>query len=221
MNTKQQRHLRRITVGLAIAITLLGSGCLGVLQQITLNDDGQYAVDVKFTMSKAMLAAMDSMGGESEDPDEIFDLEDGPIDTENMVGLSNVVAAPLDNEIDVGIRISGIVDDSYDAVSPEETPFVPFNMNDSVVIALPSLAEGEEAPSDPQADAMAGMFFASTKYQLVLDKDIYASVSSAKVMIGDTESPASVTELPGSWLVEFPFATWMQATKGCLVVVEL
>jgi hypothetical protein len=221
MNTKQRQLLRGMTIGSAIAIALLGSGCLGVLQTISLNDDGRYAVDVKFTMSKSMLTAMDSMGGEPADTDEIFDLEDGPIDTENMKGLTSVVVEQLDNEIDVGIRISGILDDNYD-IGPEDAPFVPFyGEGDSIVIGLPSLDEGNGEPSDPQSDAMAAMFFASTKYQLVLDKYIYADVSSAREMVGETAHPASVTELPGSWLVEFPFATWMQASEGCLVVVEL
>ncbi len=220
MKINQRRLLRGIIIGSAIAITLLGSGCLGVLQQITLDNDGRYVVDVKFTMSKSMLSAMDEMGGGSEDPDDIFNLEDGPIDPENMTGLTNILVEKVDNEIDVGIRISGIADDSYGNIGPEDAPFVPFTTGNSVRIGLPSLAEGDESPSDPQAEAMASMFFASTKYQLVLDKKIYTSVSSARVMVGDTGFPASVTDLPGSWLVEFPFATWMQATKGCTVLVE-
>ncbi len=68
---------------------------------------------------------------------------------------------------------------------------------------------------------MGAMFFASTKYQLIVDKYIYSNVSSAKVMVGEVEYPASVTELPGSWLIEFPFSTWITAIDGCLVVIEL
>ncbi len=81
------------------------------------------------------------------------------------------------------------------------------------------MGEDDEA-SDPQADEMAAMFFVSTKYQLILDKSLYPKLYSAKVMVGEVEFPASVSEQAGGWLVEFPFVTWMQATNGCLVVLE-
>ncbi len=221
MNTKLQRQIRRIMIGLAIGITLVSSGCLGALQRITLNDQGRYAIDVRLSMSKAMITAMDSMGGETTDPDELFDLEDGPVNPEAIPGLTNVVVNQLDNDIDVGIQFSGVLGSVPDGIDPIDAPFIPFDVGNTVVIGLPPLEEGKDEPSDPQADQMAAMFFASTKYQLVLDKYLYDKVSSAKVMVGDTEHPASVSELPGSWLVEFPIVTWMQATEGCLLVVEL
>jgi hypothetical protein len=74
---------------------------------------------------------------------------------------------------------------------------------------------------DPQSEQFAGMFFASTKYQLSLDKTLYPNVQSAKVTVKSGEYPASVTELAGSWLVEFPFSTWMQASEGCRIVISL
>lgn len=205
--------------GLLIVITLTGSGCLGVLQEISVNPNGKIETQVRFSMSKSMLTALDGMGGEPTETDEIFDLDDGPINPEEIPGLTNVVVEQLDNDVDVGIRFSGTLSKLPAGVGPEDAPFIPFDEGNTIIIGLPPMNEEEEA-SDPQADEMAAMFFASTKYQLILDKALYPEVYSAKVMVGDVKFPASVTELAGSWLVEFPFLTWMQAPKGCLLVVE-
>ncbi len=220
MNTKQNR-LRRGIFGLIVIIALTGSGCLGVFQEISINPDGKIETQVRFSISKAMMTALDGMGGEPTETDEIFNLDEGPVNPEEIPGLTNVVVEKLDNDVDVGIRFSGTLSKLPAGIGPEDAPFIPFDEGNTIIIGLPSMEEEEDAPSDPQADEMAALFFASTRYQLVLDKALYPEVYSARVMVGDVKFPASVTELAGSWLVEFPFVTWMQATNGCLLVVEL
>ena len=217
--TNKQR-LTHAVIAAAEIFALLLTGCLGVFQEVSQGEDGKTQTFVRLTMSKAMVESMDAMGGEPTDTDEIFDLEDAPFDPENIPGLDNVVVEQVNNEVDLGIRFGGVIAGLPAGVQPEEAPFVPFEDGRNLIIALPPMGEDEE-PMDPQSEQFAGMFFASTKYQLSLDKTLYPNVRSAKVVVKGKDSPASVTELAGSWLVEFPFSTWMQASEGCRIVISL
>ena len=218
MNIKPLRII--ISVATVFLAVFFLSGCLGVLHQIRLSDDGRYAVDVKLSMSQQMLAAMDELGGDPADTDDVFGRDDLAVDPETIPGLTRVTFEEISDDVDVGIRFSGVLGRVPDGIGPEDAPFIPFDTDDGLIIGLPSLSEGENSGSDPQMDQMAAMFFASTKYQLILDRNLYYDVSAVEVRVGDTVHPAALTELPGSWLIEFPFSTWMAAPDGCLVVVS-
>ncbi len=220
MNTRNTRLIRQIALGLALVITLLGSGCLSVFQEISAKAGGKVVTQVRFSISKAMLTSMGEMTGDTEDPDEIFNTEDGPINPESIPGLENVVIDELDNGVDVGIHFSGTLGKIPSGINPVDAPFVPFEEGNTITIGLPPLDEEGEMSSGSDSDEMAALFFASTRYQLLMDKNLYPSISSAKVMVGSNEYPASVTEVEHGWLVEFPISYWMQAPKGCLLVIE-
>ncbi len=220
MKTKKSRIIRRIVISMAIVITLMGSGCLSVFQEISAKAGNKVETQVRFSMSKAMLTAMDSMGGEPAETDEIFDTENGPINPENIPGLTNLVVEDLDNDVDVGIYFKGTISKVPSGLGPADAPFIPFEDGNTITIGLPTLDENAGSAESSESDEMGAMFFASSKYQLSLDKNLYPDISSARVMVGSEEYPASVLELAGSWLVEFPIIYWMQAPKGCLLVLE-
>ncbi|MCK5735159.1 MAG: hypothetical protein KAH21_01725, partial [Spirochaetaceae bacterium] len=211
MKTKTTRIIRRIVIVIAIGITLLGSGCLSVFQEISAQPGGKIQTQVRFSISKALLTSLGEMTGDTEDTDEMFDTEEGPVNPENIPGLSNVIVNDLDNGVDVGIHFSGILGKVPSGISPSEAPFIPFEEGNTVTIGLPPLDEEGDMSSGSDSDEMAALFFASTRYQLLMDKKLYPNVSSAKVMIGSTEYPASVSEMEYSWLVEFPISYWIQA----------
>jgi len=77
MNTKNTRIIRRIALGLAVIITLLGSGCLSVFQEISVKSGGKIETQVRFSISKAMMTSLGEMTGDQEDTDEMFDPENG------------------------------------------------------------------------------------------------------------------------------------------------
>ena len=220
MDTETTHIGRTILIIVLLILSLLAPSCLGVFQEVSLNPSGNAETFVRFTLSKATMEAIGEMGGESEDTDDLFNLEDGPFDPESIPGLTDLFIEKIDSDIDVGLSFRGTLTGSAYADHPEEAPFVPFERGDTIVIALPSLAEDDETPQDPQSEQFAAMFFASTKYQLSLDKRLYPKISSARVISSGEKFPASVTELSTSWLVEFPFSTWIQATEGCLIEVK-
>ncbi len=220
MNTKNTRIIRRIALGLAVIITLLGSGCLSVFQEISVKSGGKIETQVRFSISKAMMTSLGEMTGDQEDTDEMFDPENGPINPDSIPGLENVVVNELDNGVDVGIHFSGTLGKIPAGISPADAPFVPFEEGNTITIGLPPLDEAGEMSSGSDSDEMAALFFASTRYQLLMDKNLYPAISSAKVMAGSDEYPASVTEVEHGWLVEFPISYWMQSVKGCLLVIE-
>jgi len=219
MNNRRNRFVRIAVVAALVSLALLGTGCLGVFQEITAGPAGRMQTRVRFTMSKAMIESLNEMGGEPMDTDEVFDPADGPVDPNAIPGLVDVVVEKVDNPVDVGMAFRGTLSRLPSGTRPEDAPFIPFDEGNGFVIALPPLGEDDE-PSDPQSEQFAAMFFASTKYQLVLDKALYPTISSAEVEVAGGRSPALVSELPGSWLVEFPISTWFNAAEGCRLVVE-
>jgi len=220
MTVKKTRIIRRIVILLTIGITLLGSGCLSVFQEISAKPGGKVVTQVRFTISKAMLDSLSEMTGDTGETDEIFDTENGPVNPESIPGLGNVVINELDNGVDIGTHFTGTLEKVPPGTSPADAPFIPFEEGNTITIGLPPLDEEGDMSSGSDSDEMAGMFFATTRYQLLADKKIYPAMSSAKVMVSGKEYPASVTETEHSWLVEFPISYWMQAPKGCLLVIE-
>ena len=220
MNTKKTRISHRIGLGVAVVITLLSSGCLSVFQEISANPGGKVETQVRFSISKALMTSMSELSGEDEDTDEIFDIENGPITPESIPGLKNVVVNQLDNGVDVGIIFTGNLEKTPSGVGPVQAPFIPFEEGNTITIGLPPLDEEGDMSSGSDSDGMANLFFASTRYQLLLDKKLYPEISSAKVLAGVEEYPASITDTQYSWMVEFPISYWMQSAKGCLLVIE-
>lgn len=203
-----------------IGITLLFSSCLSVFQEISLTPEGRVETQVRFSISKAMLTGLGEMTGDEEDPDELFDTEDGPLDPMNTPGLTNTVVDKLDNGIDVGIHFSGTLGKIPRGLGPADAPFIPFEEGNTISIGLPPLDEEGEMSSGSDSDEMAGLFFANTRYQLMMDKKLYPVIGSATVVSGGTEYPAAVTELRYYWLVEFPISYWIQAPKGCILQIN-
>jgi len=185
-----------------------------------MNQDGSVETMVRLSLSKAMMDSISAMSGESEDTDEIFDTEKGPFNPKTNPGLTDLVVEELDNGVDIGLYFKGTLSTIPPGTRPDEAPFIPFEKDNTLTIGLPSLSDEEENPPS-DSDEMGAMFFASTKYQLLLDKKLYPDIHSAKVVTKGTDHPASVTELGGNWLIEFPFIIWMQAPKGCLLIIEM
>jgi len=220
MDKKNSRTLRYAFLAFGIGITLLTTGCLGVFQEISAIPGGKVETQVRFTISKAMLNSLSEMTGDSSDTDEMFDAENGPVQPDRIPGLGNVVIDQVDNGVDVGIHFSGTLEKLPPGTGPSDAPFIPFEDGNTITIGLPPLDEDGEMSSGSDSDEMAGLFFASTRYQLLLDKKIYPVISTAKVLVGGTEYPASVSEMKYNWLVEFPISYWIQSPEGCSLIIE-
>jgi hypothetical protein len=200
-----------------LAVLVLFSGCVSVLHEIFRDSSGNIHTKIRITVSRQLLDAMKDMGGEDES-DDFFDLGDEQMFIKSENGYKNIRTSKIDTNLETGIQIDAYVPGIKKDIDPLEKPFVPVKQGNSLLIGIPPMDDKEKSASE--GDGMTDLFFASSKYQLLLDKKIFPEASTAQIFSTDGNIPVTLLSVNGNWLVEFPVAFWFDSSDGFIVKLD-
>jgi hypothetical protein len=212
---KSRNVVRLLTVSVLLAVVVLLSGCIDVVQYIS---GSALDIDVYFrlTMQKSIFEMASSFGEQPQDLDamfEEFDLNEEDVVAELPPGVeASFESINNDSEFGFELRYSA-PRAALDSLEDGEAEFVPRVSPWGIVIPL---GEGNgSADSDELADAFLG----SAKYRLMISKRLVSRVSEARILAGPVSTPITVTELPDVWLLEFPMNLWYASDHAPTVEV--
>lgn len=204
----------------AAALTAVGllllTGCVDVVQYIS-GSGSTIDVYLRLTLQKSAFEMANSMSGEPQDLDEMFD-EEFELDRETVIEeLPPGIDATYDtvsDEFEYGfeLRYSASREALERASQSEEGAFVPRIDRRGMTIPL---AEGGGASedSDPQSDQFASAFLGGAKYRVFISRRLVSRVSAARLVSGDTSTDITVIELPDVWMIQFPVSLWLMSEE--------
>ncbi len=196
-------------------IILLFTGCIDVLQFVSLHD-GTLELSVRYTIQKALLEMAGTMGGGVPDYSSIFEIGDGMFkDFQGITGES----MPIDTALEAGmeLKVRGEVDRITDEMG-ENASFIPVRRGEMYQIRIPAMNDEVDAE-----EWFGAAFLSAAKYRILVDLtgDLSnitgARISAAGEFLDQSGYMAAV--YGSSLLIEISMAFVAMSTED--LVVEL
>lgn len=183
-----------------IAFLFILTSCIDYIQSINF-EKGKYQIYYKITLSKVLFAMADS------DPSEIFE----EIADYSSFGFpKNVFAKKVDNELEVGVEFSILIDPK--TKDETEKSLLPIVLNDEIYIPF-LLGKNNEFTSEFQdsndeSNAIAAAFLSSAKCRILISKNLVSSISSAFFRNENGETlDIPFYDYGSTFCIELPFIT--------------
>jgi hypothetical protein len=205
----------RLAALVAIAAVLL-TGCIDVVQYIS-GSGSEIDVYLRLALQKSAFEMANSMSGEPEDLDEMFE-EEFELDRETVFEElpPGIEAAyePVNDEFEYGFELTYTASREALAMASQtgEGAFVPRVGTRGMTIPLAEGGGGEEG-SQGEADRFASAFLGGAKYRVFISRRLVSRVSSARLASGDRSTDVTVIELPDVWMIQFPVSLWLMSDE--------
>jgi hypothetical protein len=211
------KHFKILSV---LAVVLLFSGCLDAFQHIRQDPSGKVEVFFKFTLQKGLFEMAAQMSGEEMD-DEVFEAQFGEDFLSFEKDLPEGVEArveKINNDLEFGMAVRfSYMEDEIDisAGKLEEVDFYP--IRDPVGFHI-NFSGQEKGEGDDGDDEMAGVFLASAKYKIIVDKSYLKGAQQAWLEMPEETFPIEIIDLGPSFLLDLPMVFLFSEGRSTLFV---
>ena len=190
------------------------TGCIDIIQHVTLRNDGTHQNTISITAAKAMVEMAAAMQGNSSVNYDDFFAEFNVSDVEEMEEYEQFGAkiTKINDQVNAGYLIDMNLNykdkNTLKAINTADSDFIPKYAKKKMTIYVGSLQQ--DGDCSQTNDEMVQLFLATSKYRLLVSKSCMPSISKVILKESKKSTEVSYLDLYDEYLIDIPIITLLK-----------